>query len=437
MVNTIDSPGSDPEPPSFTVTAELIEFLKILIGSRVSLTEVEQINKGILDLVSGLVIGQSFASETGELERVTIKTQSGESFTFTNKVNDSNIIRNLDLFDFLGNADLINPIRTIGVNNLDRFREPFKNAAQFKQQVTCLYNRAINEITLLQISSKEISEPKLRKVVVPEVSEQETSQHIPLPIEVRFLGQFSADQRSAFEMAAARWGSVIQGNLPPVRINGEIINGVVINAFISEIDGVNKVLGQSGPVHMRPEVNLPATGMMEFDAADLYHMEDNGSLMTVVFHEMGHVLGLGTLWNHLALLQGAGTAKPVFIGENAMHKFAKLLGASEPIPIPVEHSGGIGTRDSHWDESIFGNEVMTGFLGGGVNPLSCLTIAALQDMGYQVNYDAADFFVLPTANHLAMMVAGNVDAAGHNRCSRCNCGMCTTKLVMLPENALI
>ena len=34
--------------------------------------------------------------------------------------------------------------------------------------------------------------------------------------------------------------------------------------------------------------------------------------------------------------------------------------------------------------SVFGNELMTGFLNAGRNPLSRLTIAALQDMGYEV-----------------------------------------------------
>jgi hypothetical protein len=29
--------------------------------------------------------------------------------------------------------------------------------------------------------------------------------------------------------------------------------------------------------------------------------------------------------------------------------------------VPVENSGGSGTRDAHWRESEFGNEVMTGY----------------------------------------------------------------------------
>ena len=44
------------------------------------------------------------------------------------------------------------------------------------------------------------------------------------------------------------------------------------------------------------------------------------------------------------------------------------------------------------------NELMTGFLNSGsANPLSVLTIASLQDLGYTVNTAAADaFFVVTT-----------------------------------------
>src|SRR5258708_39129929 len=40
---------------------------------------------------------------------------------------------------------------------------------------------------------------------------------------------------------------------------------------------------------------------------------------------------------------------------------------------------------SHFRESVFGNEVMTGYLNNGANPLSRVTIASLADLGYQVN----------------------------------------------------
>ena len=89
----------------------------------------------------------------------------------------------------------------------------------------------------------------------------------------------------------------------------------------------------------------------------------------------------------MGLLEGAGTANPRFTGANAMREFAALIGSDIPTPVPVENRGGAGTREGHWREAVLANELMTGFLNIGPNPLSRVTIGALQDMGYQVNLD--------------------------------------------------
>ena len=117
----------------------------------------------------------------------------------------------------------------------------------------------------------------------------------------------------------------------------------------------------------------------------------------------------------MGLLEGEGTANPVFIGENAMREWGALSGTGRPMPVPVANTGGPGTREGHWRESVFGNELLTGFLDGGINPISRVTVAALQDMGYEVNYDAADEFRLPTRTELVAM--GLVGAV--HRCDHC------------------
>jgi hypothetical protein len=103
------------------------------------------------------------------------------------------------------------------------------------------------------------------------------------------------------------------------------------------------------------------------------------------------------------LLQGAGTANPVFTGPRAMREFGVLIGENTPTPVPVENTGGSGTRDGHWRDSVFGNELMTGFLSPGPNPLSRLTAASLVDMGYKVNLDSAQPYALPSHLMLSMM----------------------------------
>jgi hypothetical protein len=61
----------------------------------------------------------------------------------------------------------------------------------------------------------------------------------------------------------------------------------------------------------------------------------------------------------------------------------------------VENTGGAGTRDGHWRESVFGNELMTGFYNSGPNPLSAVSAASLRDLGYVVDDSRTEAFTLP------------------------------------------
>lgn len=220
-----------------------------------------------------------------------------------------------------------------------------------------------------------------------------------------------------------------------MRVEGEKIDDLLIEAVGTSIDGPKGILGQAGPTHVRLGSLIPAKGQMEFDRSDLARMEGDGSLQSVIVHEMGHVLGLGTLWKHKGLLQGSGTANPVFTGKLAMREFGILEGSNKPLPVPVENTGGSGTRDGHWRESVFGSELMTGFLDPGKNPLSRLTIAALQDMGYQISFNTADPYALPSHLHLSMMGVWGEDhqyrccASGHRRRG--------AEPVILPESAIL
>ena len=50
--------------------------------------------------------------------------------------------------------------------------------------------------------------------------------------------------------------------------------------------------------------------------------------------------------------------------------------------------GGEGTADAHWRESVFGNELMTGFVEASTNALSRVSVASMADLGYAVNLEA-------------------------------------------------
>ncbi|MGD1942506.1 MAG: proprotein convertase P-domain-containing protein [Leptolyngbyaceae cyanobacterium] len=237
-------------------------------------------------------------------------------------------------------------------------------------------------------------------------------------IQVQFGDGLTSRQQAVFAAAAARWSEIIVGDLPEVVVEGTVVDDVLIEARGVAIDGASGILGQAGPTLLREDSQLPALGIMEFDIGDLAQLEASGGLLNVIVHEMGHVLGIGTLWQVKNLLVGAGSPNPTFIGMNAMREFATLTGAAAPTPVPVANTGGQGTRDGHWREDVFGSELMTGFLNPAVNPLSRLTIASLEDLGYVVNYDAADPYGLPTALELAVMGIG-ADSLGRWQCAMC------------------
>jgi hypothetical protein len=231
-------------------------------------------------------------------------------------------------------------------------------------------------------------------------------------IEVRFLGGLTPTQKNAFKKAADRWSRVIVGDLPSVIVGGEVIDDLLIEAQGVPIDGPGKILGQAGPTNLRPAAAgasafLPAKGIMSFDTADLAQMQTDGTLVDVITHEMGHVLGIGTIWARKGLLAGAGTTNPTFKGANAKREFGALKGTG-PAAVPVENTGGPGTRDGHWRESVFRNELMSGFIAAPGNPLSKLTVASLKDLGYVVDMTAAEAYSLP---NLAVMAERGLLAA--------------------------
>ncbi len=232
-------------------------------------------------------------------------------------------------------------------------------------------------------------------------------------IDVRFIGDGGTpQQRNAFIRAAAKWRRVIVGDVHTMRVSevagycdtwipaiDETINDVVIFARIRSIDGVGRTLAQAGPCSYSTVSNLTLYGLMEFDEDDLPGMIANSTLDDVALHEMGHVLGIGTLWSFRRdLLVDRGGADPYFVGARARAEFAAVSGLTYAgLSVPVENSGGAGTRDAHWRASVLGRELMQGYARAGGMPLSRLTAASLADLGYSVVLSSADPFSLTTS----------------------------------------
>ena len=229
-----------------------------------------------------------------------------------------------------------------------------------------------------------------------------------------FVTNMSPTQRAAFQDAATRWSSLITGDVEDVPAQtaagacgagspstNMTIDDLLIFARIEPIDGVNGVLGSAGPCFIRSSDSLPIIGTMRFDDADVAALEASGQLRDVILHEMGHVIGIGSLWSFKHLLVSPSTVggpqlDTHFIGVSAIAGFDAVGGITYTagLKVPVENQFGAGTINSHWREAVLGNELMTGFLNRGSNPLSVVTVRSLEDLGYTVNAAGADPFQL-------------------------------------------
>lgn len=244
-------------------------------------------------------------------------------------------------------------------------------------------------------------------------------------VEVRYIGSATARQREAVTKAVTRWRTVVVGSLPSVRVTSaagacfekqpalnEVVDDLLMFVEFTDIDGPGKTLGEAGPCMIRSEGHLPIVGVLRLDVADLEPMERNGTLDDVVLHEIGHVLGIGTLWSHRQLISGSGGEDPQFTGQHALHAYLEM-GVASATGVPVENTGSKGTRDGHWRESVFGNELMTGYISGTPNPLSEMTVASLRDLGYGTSMIGASTFTL--GGTLQSMVSEPIDLRGRER----------------------
>ena len=241
-------------------------------------------------------------------------------------------------------------------------------------------------------------------------------------IELAFPEPITTRQAQAFETARQRWERVIVQGLPTVTITTELlesacgitvpgdeiqIDDLLIFAVTGDIDGPGEVLGQAGPCIARGNGGGPLVGVMTFDTADLDALENIGGLDNVILHEMGHVLGIGTLWRTASLIENPSLpeqpdADTRFTGPLASRISDALVGSGDSVP--VENGARRGASDGHWRESVFGNELMTPFLNGLTSsaPLSELTIASLEDLGFYVtDRSAADPFVPAPVQRIA------------------------------------
>ena len=212
--------------------------------------------------------------------------------------------------------------------------------------------------------------------------------------------------RKAAEWAAKRWSEVIVGDLPDVNdpdlgliddFRMTVGMGLLDTLFTGNKPG-GTLANATAIAFRRDGQRLPYLGIAGVDPADA----QDPQLRNIMLHEFGHALGFGTLWIDKNLSLNAGptnaTTNPVYVGANAVREYNAAFQTSlTAIPIENMTAGvagkyGDGSFGAHWRESVMGNEVMTSLseYAGVPMPLSRITVAAMADLGYTVDYAAAD-----------------------------------------------
>lgn len=235
-------------------------------------------------------------------------------------------------------------------------------------------------------------------------------------------GGWTEALKKPYRDAVQRLEEIIVGDLPDVRdAQGNlIVDDLLIR--INELERMDK-MGEGGPTALRSSASggLASQGFVNMDraevadiakafaasssASDLQAMVDHVMTETII-HEIAHVLGMGSLWSQY----GFNAVRGQYTGPQALAAYRLMVNDPSAPFVPLDLSGMPGTDNAHWSEEIFGTEMMTGFYRSPGLPVSQLTIAGLADLGYEVDFAAADEYSVAGAAVQPILNAANTGA---------------------------
>lgn len=235
----------------------------------------------------------------------------------------------------------------------------------------------------------------------------------PFTIEVRMLGKaLTPAQRRTVDEAMARVSALITSPFTPVRVDidagscdravpalHETVKHLIIYLNVTRLG--EDLYGDATPCDLHDRSYLPIYALIDLNSVGLNDLSREDLLDTMI-HETLHALGVGTLWDAESRVSISGDTdtrsflkkvgkKTYYVAPRALATYRALGGQAKP-GIPLDPDAGHWAGDTVCSEILSGN---SGDFTGRVNPISPLTLAALQDLGYTVNLAAAAPYRLP------------------------------------------
>lgn len=224
-----------------------------------------------------------------------------------------------------------------------------------------------------------------------------TRDNLDFSIDVNFgsgSNKLNSAMRNSVQQAARFWENVISHS----SLDGSHNIDIEITTEDKEWSEKIKIGASAGSRNRILDTNsnwMPITGESNINSnpdALNYFSSNINSFTRVMIHEFGHVLGFSENFKNGAKLINKST-ETYKSNSNAGWAYGELLGTYQQTAIPL------ASKDySHWNEDIFQQEIMTPSANNKSMPLSQMTIAALNDLGWNVNYGAAEDYSLPSSS---------------------------------------
>ena len=238
-------------------------------------------------------------------------------------------------------------------------------------------------------------------------------------ISLEFGDGFSEEWQAAIRHAADRWEQIIVADYPdshadlaecgvPGLVGSRKVDDLLIRVEWEIIDFASSIGGRAYPCGRVSTTGFPGGRP---NAGVIYllnsiftreRVTDFLEVDRVVLHEIGHVLGIGTLWSSSGFLK-LDVDRPEFTGPRATAEYERVSPKSAASArrlgvqgVPVEDDG-IHWRASDYEDdghehayTVLGDLMRPGGNRSQNNLITAVTMGALDDLGYEVDYAQAD-----------------------------------------------